>query len=265
MVSAAFAGSPGSGPPPDPAGDWKKCKNHDQCPDDYFFCDSGKCKPKFENGLYCEAPIECVSGFCVRQDSTSPCPLAGLCCDSLCEGACQTCVGSVLGTCTLLAVGTTSEVCKPYLCDGQNAGCSKSCEQNRDCAHGNVCDDKGWCLPPLTEGTPCSRTDQCDENLWCTDGFCCHDSDCGPYSCGPGGVCRTDCDVTDVCQPGYTCTAAGECVRQRTELAPEPASWRCSVNVPKQAPPAAFAMAALGLCGIGLKRRVTRRRRAQNK
>ena len=49
------------------------------------FCDGDVCRPRKENGEQCTAPPQCTSNFCV----------AGVCCNTACDGSGQTCPGGV--------------------------------------------------------------------------------------------------------------------------------------------------------------------------
>ena len=61
------------------------------------YCLGTACVPQETNGTACLTSAECGSGFCVD----------GVCCNSACGGACQTCAqaGSI-GTCTASDAGT---------------------------------------------------------------------------------------------------------------------------------------------------------------
>src|SRR5690606_26829536 len=88
---------------------------------DANYCDaSGACIDKLTDGEACSAAEQCASGNCVD----------GICCNTLCEGLCESCAeaGSV-GTCQVLAGNPMpargscdgAGPCKGQ-CDGENGG-----------------------------------------------------------------------------------------------------------------------------------------------
>jgi len=130
----------------------------------------------------CTVGAQCASGFCVD----------GVCCDTACDGACQSC--SQTGK-----VGTCSPV--------KNA-------TDDMCTGGSTCDATGACRRIL--GQSCSAASQC-ASANCVDGVCCATAGCGKcQACTvPGfeGTCApVDRFVDDeTCTGTNTCNGLGEC------------------------------------------------------
>jgi hypothetical protein len=189
-----------------------------------------------KNGESCEARTDCESGNCV--DS--------VCCESKCDGVCQTCDGDIDGSNiiekTELAIRGK---CIPYNqgldianecpdiglckaeCDGngacrvnQGAGQAESCledgadcsatNENEQCAGGKCFD--GLCGAPCT----CSDKNECcngcypiNEDGSCDDGLYCNGDDtCNEYgNCSHAGDPCANGDVCIQCEEaGKTCT-----------------------------------------------------------
>ncbi len=82
-------------------------------------CDAdGACKKA--PGQPCEGEDECASGFCIE----------GLCCDTGCEGVCDSCV-VIPGTCV-------TKECGAYSCN-EDKSCLTECDDSTDCALGFQC------------------------------------------------------------------------------------------------------------------------------
>ena len=137
-------------------------------------------------GADCTSNDTCDSGFCV----------AGVCCNTACEGGCQTCAaaGSV-GTCTPLAEGSScgdgdacngEEVCQAGTCA---AGAPLSCDDGNQCT-ADACDPVGGCGSANDDGAQCGGCGVCS-------GGACTDDGCGG---GPGAddgtVVTGGCAVT---------------------------------------------------------------------
>lgn len=165
-------------------------------------CILGACVAPGGNGSPCGSNFDCTSGSCVES----------VCCDSACNGQCQSCreankdsgpdgvcgqskVGLACGTTTCVGgiqngdqctVNGTCEPasipCAPYLCADANY-CSTTCTIDADCKSGNYCDGN-VCKARLDLGGACSEAKQCLSGF-CTDWVCC-DKACG-------GNVTTDC------------------------------------------------------------------------
>lgn len=153
-------------------------------------------------GTPCVVNGECVSGHCAFANGV------GICCDSACEGACETCLGANPGQCEPVFSAENDGRCEnPDWCDA-NAECGpiegSSC--NPDCPLGWVC-LAGTCVRPAPDGTMCG-SDQACVSGHCIDGVCC-ESRCD-------GICQR-CDIID-----------GECLAAETGTDPD---LECGVGI----------------------------------
>ena len=144
-------------------------------------------------GFACLQPSDCASGYCSD----------GLCCSSICTGACESCslVGKV-GRCSYVTgspapghpacggIGTCAGSC-----GGQSASCSfpgtKTTCGAATCANGTAystptCDGDGTCGP--SQSTPC-----------------------GPFACGTT-ACLSSCSDSSQCVVGAACVSS-KCVQ----------------------------------------------------
>ena len=138
-------------------------------------------------GLQCARDQDCGSGHCTD----------GVCCDTACDGICQSCaLTGKLGACAPVADATDDT------CNGAS-----------------TCDATGACREGL--GGPCAAGSDCASGS-CVDGICCGSATCGTcQSCGlPGsrGHCApvpplTD-DVDSACAGDTTCNGLGACDRK---------------------------------------------------
>jgi len=173
------------------------------------YCDTtGACLPAQAASSSCSSGQQCTSGYCVD----------GVCCDSKCDGQCQSCreTGSV-GTCkaikgdpitTRTACGGTG-ICKGQ-CDGTGTACayptdSTVCTQAA-CTAGkatsaSVCNGSGACTT--------ATTNQCPSNACGTDGKC--TGSCTPSSCLTGTYCDSTGACTKTLDNGAKCSSAGQC------------------------------------------------------
>jgi hypothetical protein len=151
------------------------------------FPDSGGPGAK-KNGDLCGTGGECGSGFCTD----------GVCCDKACNGQCESCSGSVKGTC---APVTGNPIAPRQACTGTGSLCGGTCDgKSSNCAFpaaGTIC------------GGSCSGT--CDGAGTCSDkgtGTCPNG-----YACG-AGKCLTTCTGNQDCQPNFNCdTGTNTCKR----------------------------------------------------
>ena len=183
------------------------------------------------NGVGCMAPTDCISGNCVD----------GVCCDTACDGVCESCSQTgLVGQCSPAMAGTDPDndcaAKLPDVGDGgvnddggmsmvppmaDNAGaCAGSCDGNRACAFP---DNTTNCGSPVCAATASVGTFFCDGTGACNE----TDTACTDYNCN-AGACRTlcgsdaDCQPTDFCNLtinkcvpkhdlGTTCTMGDEC------------------------------------------------------
>lgn len=150
-------------------------------------CGGGDC-PACGPGLMCIVAADCQSGVCVD----------GVCCNTDCNGTCQSCnLAGNIGTCTPIPAGEDRD----NECGGMLA----------------LCDGQGMCK--AANGQACSVGADCAFGQ-CIDGFCC-DKPCDKLceSCdqaGYQGTCRpvpAGTDPIDECPVGAmdTCNGAGMC------------------------------------------------------
>lgn len=105
-----------TGDPPLPTGGGAPCASGDACPP----------------GAECVAPDGCASNFCVD----------GICCDTACEGACETCAPA--GTCTPVSPETQPECAVGWVLGlGAPADVGEEAEDNFDRGTSMAVDDEG--------------------------------------------------------------------------------------------------------------------------
>ena len=210
-------GDPEQAPPVCPT----SCVTHADC-DASARCDEEECKPKLPNGGACSEGADCLSNMCVD----------GYCCDSPCDGDCQTCgLAGMEGTCSGHAVDTDPEndcgLCE--VCNG-NSSCVLVPEgedpvfdcpgyDQSTCKLTGTCSGFGTCS--LWEAFTVCEPAECTGHVFSSEGICnglgtCIGGDtldCMPYLCNDAGdACQTDCvDDTD-CMAAFVCNGANKCV-----------------------------------------------------
>ncbi len=134
-------------------------------------------------GASCGGGEECLSGHCAD----------GACCDSACDGLCESCGG---GSCVLLPPGTDPE---------------------GECAGTAVCDGGGRCA--ALNGAECGSVEECLSGH-CAAGVCCDAACEGPCEVcdrpGAAGRCAhvpRGGDPSERCPGSQVCDGAGACVR----------------------------------------------------
>jgi hypothetical protein len=180
------------------------------------------CAPYLCDGASISCPSSCGDG---TECSTSFC-VDGVCCDTACDGACQTCVAAgAFGTCQNKSAGSAcsapscatgsqsyidicdssgtclesgSRACAPYTCNAAATACLQACALDVDCTAGTHC-DSGTCIN--------------DSSVACAN-----DGECGSGFCVEGLCCDSACD--GACE---SCTLAG----QEGTCAPSPAGTGC--------------------------------------
>ena len=188
------------------------------------------CRLNLSNGIQCDRNEHCKSGSCVD----------GVCCDSGCDGLCESCInpGSV-GQCSLIANGTDpdEECAGTGLCGGLCDG-GGSCRYTADtvaCDTCTRCDGAGFCENPVPATTDpdgsCSTCLTCDGGGACIPvpdgqdyqsdcaddgaGSCDKDGQCdGSGSCrlyASGTVCVNQTCTTGYVDPNHQCDGVGNC------------------------------------------------------
>ncbi len=197
------------------------CKSDNDCLSPNS-CMNGSCGKK-PNGSSCKAGSECLSSYCVD----------GLCCDTDCTGACQSCaLTSAPGKCSNAPAGQLDphHQCKDMgrtfcgtdgYCDGKG-----TCEQYPP---ETVCADETCVGGAYTPQATCTASGQCIAPPSRT---------CFPFACA-GNSCYSVCSQNNQCAannsclngscglkpPGASCSAAAEC-----QPAPDQKSY-CSSGV----------------------------------
>lgn len=168
------------------AGDCRtSCSDDDQCTSDAFCAADNSCTPKLGTGQACKEARWCASGFCV-QDT---------CCDSACDGTCQSCTANTKtsgpdGECGAAADGLDPQ---DDCVDDGAASCDRdgTCDGAGACrlySNGTVCGET-TCIGNTQVGFACDGAGTCDPGA---------NTDCGLYQCS-AGMCPTSCDDDSVC------------------------------------------------------------------
>jgi MYXO-CTERM domain-containing protein len=137
----------------------------------------------FEDGKECISPSDCLSGFCVD----------GTCCDTACEGICETCqMAATWGTCVPVADGTSCA--DEDLCNGEEKCQAGQCVEGQpvDCDDGDICNGEETCQAgQCIDGT----TLDCDDGNPDTEDSCTAAQGCvneeivSPDGMSSGGGC----------------------------------------------------------------------------
>ena len=209
-------------------------------------CDgAGTCRLAL--GQPCGADIDCATGHCVD----------GVCCDTACDGACQ--------TCTAAGKGAGSDgACGPVAADTDpDDECAADLAAGV-CADGS-CDGAGQCRATLPPGTPCGAAASCneDDGVVTTEGQCNAAADCvqttlpcSPYQCAPNGSCVDSCASAADCVGGHVCRADGKCVAPLAPAPEDAGGCDCRLAVGRGADGSHAAwLALLGLGLVGARRR----------
>lgn len=129
----------------------------------------GALVPRLPLGAACDAGLECVDGFCLRDDYR------------------RTASGSYV------AVGCG--VCAPLRSEGEACGFTMWADVSLVCARGLRCFSSTCVSAPAPIGLPCTAPDDCQESLECRGGFCDLPRCSGRCGASYGGSCvnHTDC------------------------------------------------------------------------
>lgn len=119
--------------------------------------------------------------------------------------------------------GTDCGLCKACnggVCGNVPSGVEedKDCDNEPPCGTDGTCNGGGGCRY-YSAGAPCGNqpacsgvaaipADSCNGSGQCVDEA---PIDCTPYACN-GGACRTECDVSQDCAPGFECNTLKNCV-----------------------------------------------------
>jgi MYXO-CTERM domain-containing protein len=157
------------------------------------YCSAGMCVGKLGNSAVCATDGQCTSAHCVD----------GVCCNTACDGQCQSCdqAGSQ-GTCTAVAGAPRngrpacegSGTCGGY-CDGTSGTSCALPGQTTTCG-------VEYCLG--SSNTPAPK---CSGNATCIIPAA---RSCDPYRCDEqGSTCLTTCQFDTDCAPGLVCITGG--------------------------------------------------------
>jgi hypothetical protein len=171
-------------------------------PQDYGTAYVFEATEPYATGSYCNVHAACASGFCVD----------GVCCESACDGICQTCADSP-GTCTLVLQNNGDDTCSD-VCDGAGA-CKKF--MGSMCALGEEC-VSGFCTEGVCCETACTGLcETCAKSVpvgVCTvlpQGAASRDAMCFPFVCTGVSDCPSLCLSDDNCDNSHYCEADGTC------------------------------------------------------
>ena len=170
------------------------CSSQADCVAGYF-CDGGACKEQGDLGDACQAGVECGSGFCVEK----------VCCDSKCDGVCQSCTAAGKGAGLDGACGDAA--------DGQDPHGDCADEGAPSCGTDGSCDGNKACRR-YKQGVPCAPLG-CDGNtavsFECNGAGTCvlapKTAACGDYLCLEG-ACSEACQTSADCSPTAYCKAS---------------------------------------------------------
>ena len=164
------------------------CVGNSDCASGYH-CVAAACVPVETNGTMCTVSGDCASGYCVD----------GVCCDTACNGTCQTCnATNSVGTCKFSDPGTNPR-------NECTASAASSCGTDGTCDGAGAC--RKWvagtqCLAASCSNAQLQAASTCDGAGTCNAGAT---TSCGAYQCA-GAVCGTTCSNDSFCNNGF-CSA----------------------------------------------------------
>ena len=181
-----------------------KCKSSDECEGNTTVCDlNGQCTAACNTGycpegMVCEGRIRiCVPGECSWYDDCKEGKVCDLenhrCLDRCSAGSCES--GKVCDSEGFCVSGECSKIDNTCAdpnkaCDAQNMKCIEKCISNDSCEQGKLCDVTGLCVSPCKAGS-------------CEDG----------YACMPTGLCvKAECSVIDACDISYKTCVDNKCI-----------------------------------------------------
>ena len=187
---------------------------------------SGTCVAKTLPGTACTVGNSCTTGSCAP---------GGICCDSACTGACESC--SSTGSCTKKSITTVcraagaSSICDPpEYCTGT----SSNCPANQYALNGTSCGASASCL----SGSQTAAT-VCDGSGTCVPG---QSTGCGNYVCG-ATACLTSCNS------GSDCISTKSCVSH--VCTDPPTTWQATGGYSPGPPGYGLATPPSGSCTPG--------------
>ena len=155
---------------------------------------NNRCGTKLPNGQSCKANSDCNSNFCTAE---------GVCCNSACSGACQSCVLSgKAGTCSNIAANGTPRDSTTCAAGSNVCGNTGKCNGNGACqlASAGLTCGAAACAPPVSgsvNGTTASESlaripaPTCNGSGTCTSAAA---VSCGNFQCDASkAACKTSC------------------------------------------------------------------------
>ena len=191
----------------------------------------------------CTGDGECDSHHCAN----------GVCCDSKCDGRCETCA-VVRGTCTKAPEGSDP-----------HADCAMPGEPT---ICGPTCDGKGKCTDSILD-TPCIPA-SCSDETHAVGATTCQTidgglgcppasgetTDCAPFKCDPAtGTCKESCTSVRDCPEGYVCTLGGSCEHKPKETAQDESGCGLAPASRDDAPPVPALLAIASIAIAAARRR----------
>ena len=233
-------------------------------------CDGADCGPNTcTDDAGCITGFSCVGGRCLGNPAAScdadeicisgHCAFGGLCCDQVCNYACETCSGKTPGTCEPLPKTSKYDTCSSLACACQNQECNGVDRVPKYVGAETTCGTDATCNAHGTQLV--GRRGTCDGA-----GTCVETSDvvtdCFPYRCDPGATaCNTSC-LGKFCAPGATCNVGHVCVAGASPAvaSPDAASSGCGCRTAGEAAVSGRTVAMLGILAVALAARRRRRR-----
>ncbi len=181
------------------------------------WCDAsvegGTCADKKADGEPCNGSNECLSASCPGDDN--------VCCDTLCNSQCVSCLGSSTGgtdgTCDWVSAGTDPDnecgVDSQVSCGSDGTGCSGSSSSCNIWSTSTVCSPVDCTGSTLTPEGLCDGTGSCNipPSSSCDPGYACNAA--GDACIAPGG-----CSAQSHCNTGFYCdTSSGNCVPEELD------------------------------------------------
>ena len=211
------------------------CSLPTDCTDGYY-CQTGACIAKKQNGQTCNSSGQCGSNWCsngyccgeglVCCAGTSDCNDANVCTTDTCQNsACvfadntSTCTA---GSCAGLTY-TLPKTCSSGSCSG--GGGTDNCSGVDPCK-AYSCTESGCsvqnqpagiqCMPSTCSGQELTTAKQCNPGGLCSEGGV--TADCpGNYLCSTSTTCRTSCSEHAHCVDGYYCHPSATCQLKRPD------------------------------------------------
>jgi len=180
------------------------CTGNQDCTGNNY-CDTTtmKCAAQKAPGAMCNNNTQCLSGYCVDN----------VCCNSLCNGLCSSCLAA--------QTGLGSDGMCGFIKDGTDPGNECASETaTLPCGHDGMCNGSGACRY-TPSGTTCGAAacsagtirpaPKCDGAGTCQMQT---QSSCSPYICNGTTACYTSCTADSQCVTGDYC-ASGQCMPKK--------------------------------------------------